>query len=151
MKWFEQLGLSKSFVYRCLDKYNLYLISNMQTVMDLTVKETSMITKVLNNKEIEETEVIDIINSDNVIKAIEEKIKGPEQEEEVDIDYFKELSLDEKKEKLKQTTRDRKNLELSLKDKKVEFEALKEEIKLQKQQIAIIKEFEKSMKVELKN
>lgn len=151
MKWFEQLGLSKSFVYRCLDKYNLYLISNMQTVMDLTVKETSMITKALNNKEIEEAEVVDIINSDNIAKAIEDKIKGPEQEEEVDIDYFKELSLEDKKEKLKQTTKDRKNLELLLKEKREELEALKEEIKLQKEKIAIIKELEKSMKIELEN
>ena len=150
-KWFTQLGLSKPFVYRCLDKYKLYLISNMETVMDLTARETTMITKALNNKEIEKAEVIDIINSDNIVKAIEEKIKGPEQEEEVDIDYFKELSLDEKKEKLKQTTRDRKNLELTLKDKKEELEILKEEIKLQKQQIAIIKELEKSMKQELKS
>ena len=148
-KWFTQLGLSKPFVYRCLDKYNLYLISNMQTVMDLTVRETSMITKALNNKEIEEAEVIDIISSDNIVKAIENKIKGPEQEEEVDIEYFKELSLDDKKEKLKQTTKDRKNLELTLKSKKEELEILKEEIKLQKEKIAIIKELEKVMKAEL--
>lgn len=149
-KWFMQLGLSKPFVYRCLDKYNLYLISNMQTVMDLTVRETSMITKALNNKEIEEAEIIDIISSDNIVKAIEDKIKGPEQEEEVDIEYFKELSLDDKKEKLKLTTKDRKNLELTLKNKKEELEILKEEIKLQKEKIAIIKELEKSMKTEIK-
>ena len=117
--------------------------------MDLTVKETAMITKALNNKEIEEAEVIDIISSDNIVKAIENKIKGPEQEEEVDIEYFKELSLDDKKEKLKQTTKDRKNLELTLKSKKEELEILKEEIKLQKEKIAIIKELEKVMKTEL--
>lgn len=151
IKWIEQLGLSRPFVYRCLDKYKLYLISNMEAVMDLTARETTMITKALNNKEIEEAEVIDIISSDNIAKAIEYKIKGPEEPEEVDIDYFKELSLDDKKEKLKQTTKDRKNLELTLKSKKEELEILKEEIKLQKEKIAIIKELEKSMKAELKN
>lgn len=151
IKWIEQLGLSRPFVYRCLDKYKLYLISNMETVMDLTARETTMITKALNNKEIEEAEVIDIINSDNIAKAIEYKIKGPEEPEEVDIDYFKELSLDDKKEKLKQTTKDRKNLELLLKEKREELEILKEEIKLQKEKIAVIKELEKSMKAELEN
>ncbi len=151
MKWFEQLGLSKSFVYRCLDKYKLYLISNMETVMDLTVKETTMITKALNNKEIEEAEVIDIISSDNIIKAIEDKTKGPEQEEEIDIEYFKELSIDEKKEKLKQTTKDRKNLEITLKNKREELEILKEEIKKAKQEISLIKELEKNMKIEMQN
>lgn len=151
IKWFEQLGLSKSFVYRCLDKYKLYLISNMETVMDLTVKETTMITKALNNKEIEETEVIDIISSDNIIKAIEDKTKGPEQEEEIDIEYFKELSIDEKKEKLKQTTKDRKNLEITLKNKREELEILKEEIKKAKQEISLIKELEKNMKIEMQN
>lgn len=55
-KWFTQLGLSKPFVYRCLDKYKLYLISNMETVMDLTTRETTMITKALNNKELSEAD-----------------------------------------------------------------------------------------------
>lgn len=148
--WFGQLGLSKSFVYRCLDKYKLYLISNMETVMDLTVKETAMITKALNNKEIEEAEIIEIIKADNIIKVLDEKINGINEEEkdEIDLSNFTNSSKEKQLEELKNIRKELKNMNESLQYKKEEMKELKFEIDELKEKIKMMKEFEKNMKIE---
>lgn len=150
LKWFEQLNLSKSFVYRCLDKYRLYLISNMETVMDLTVKETTMITKALNNKEIEEAEIIEIIKADNIIKVLDEKINGINEEEkdEIDLSNFTSSSKEKQIEELKNIKKELRNMNESLQYKKEEMKELKSEIDELKEKIKMMKEFEKNMKIE---
>lgn len=150
-KWFEQLNLSKPFVYRCLSKYKLYLISNMETVMDLTVKETAMITKALNNNDIKEAEVIDIIQSDNIIKYLDEKIYGPEEQTEVDLDSFKSKTKEEQKQEYKQTKKDIKIMTDEISKKKEQLKKMKEEIENLIEQVKMIKEIAKNMKIEIDN
>lgn len=149
-KWFEQLKLSKPFVYRCLDKYKLYLISNMETVMDLTVKETSMITKALKNKEIEEAEIVEIIKADNIIKVLDEKINGISEyeEDEIDLSNFTNSSKEEQLEELENIRKELRNMNESLQFKKEEMKELKTEIDELKEKIKMMKEFEKNMKIE---
>lgn len=151
LKWFEQLNLSKSFVYRCLDKYRLYLISNIETVMDLTVKETAMITKALNNKEIEEAEIVEIIQADNIIKTLDEKINGvneEEEEDEIDLSNFTNSSKEDQIKELKNIRKELRNMNESLRNKKEEIKELKSEIDELKEKIKMMKEFEKNMKFE---
>lgn len=151
LKWCEELKLSRAFVYRCLDKYRLYLISNMETVMDLTVKETSMITKALKNKEIEETEIIEIIQSDNIIKVLDEKINGiieDEEEDEIDLSNFTNSSKEDQIKELKNIRKELRNMNESLQNKKEEMKELKSEIDELKEKIKMMKEFEKNMKIE---
>lgn len=156
-KWFEQLNLSKAFVYRCLDKYKLYLISNIETVMDLTVKETAMITKALNNHYIKEAEVVEVIKADNIIKYLDEKIYGPEEKMEVDMTSFLNSSKEEQVTEMKNLNRDIKIMKDDLKDKKNklnklkdEMNSLKDKIEDLKEKIILMKEIEKSMKIEFK-
>lgn len=148
-KWFTGLGLDKSFVYRCLDKYNLYLISNMETVMNLTVKETSLISRALKENKIEEAEVIEIINSNNIIKAIESKTEEPKQKIVVDITEFITLDKKEQKKELKNIKISRKSKVEELARKKDDLKELKEEIENLKNEIEKIKEIEKKMKNEI--
>lgn len=150
-KWFEQLNLSKAFVYRCLSKYKLYLISNMETVMDLTVKETAMITKALNNNDIKEAEVINIIQSDNIIKYLDEKIYGTEEQTEVDLDSFKSKTKEEQKQEYKQTKKDIKIMTDEISKKKEQLKKMKEEIENLTEQVKMIKEIAKNMKIEIDN
>lgn len=145
--WFGQLGLSKSFVYRCLDKYKLYLISNMETVMDLTVKETAMITKALKNKDIEEAEIVEIIKADNITKFLDEKIYGPEEKMEVDMTSFLKSSKEEQVTEMKNLKRDIKIMSDDLKRKKEELDELKDEVSELKEKIRLMKEIEKNMKI----
>ena len=152
--WFMQLGLSKSFVYRCLDKYKLYLISNMETVMDLTVKETAMITKALKNKDIEEAEIVEIIQADNITKYLDEKIYGPEEKMEVDMTSFLKSSKEEQVTEMQNLSRDIKIMNDDLKSKKEklnklkdEMNSLKEKVNDLKEKIILMKEIEKNMKM----
>lgn len=151
IKWFEQLKLSKSFVYRCLDKYKLYLISNMETVMDLTVKETSMITKALKENTIKEAEIIDIIKSDNITKILDEKINGPEEPMIIDLSLFKTKSEQDKLIEYKQTKKDLKGMSEELFRKKQKMKELKEEILELTEHIKMMKENIKNMKIEIDN
>lgn len=145
--WFGQLGLSKSFVYRCLDKYKLYLISNMETVMDLTVKETAMITKALKNKDIEEAEIVEIIKAENITKFLDEKIYGTEEKMEVDMTSFLKSSKEEQVAEMKNLKRDIKIMSDDFKRKKEELDELKDEVSELKEKIRLMKEIEKNMKI----
>lgn len=147
--WFQQLNLSKSFVYRCLDKYKLYLISNMETVMDLTVKETAMITKALKDNAIQEDDVVEIISSDNITKFLDEKINGQEEPTTVDIGSFVESTKEEQETEIKKIKKDIKSMNDDLKSKKEKMNELKEEINELKEKIKLMKEIEKTMKIEI--
>lgn len=149
--WFEQLGLSKSFVYRCLEKYKLYLISNMEIVMDLTVKEASMITKALNSNVIKEEEVIEIIESDNIVKLLDEKINGPIEKTVVDLTSFKKQSKEEQLEEYKRSKQDLKKMSEDLYRKRQQLKDLKENISMLSEQIKMMKEISKNMKIEIDN
>lgn len=149
-KWYEQLKLSKNFVYRALNKYKLYLISNIETVMDLTVKETTALTKALNDNVIQEAEVIEIINSDDIINKLKDIYSKDEEKTVVDISSFIQLSLKEQKEQLNQIKKDKKIIIDELNLKKKQLEELKNEINIKKEQINYMKEIESNMKEEYK-
>lgn len=149
MRWCEQLNLSRAFVYRCLDKYKLFLISNMEAVMDLTVRETSMITKALKNNYIEEAEVVDIIKSNNIAKCLDEKINGNGLETtKIDMGNFSKSTKEEQINEIKKLKKDIKSMNEDLSYKKEKLKELKLEVEDLKEKIKIMKEIQKSMELE---
>ena len=125
--WFESLGLNKDFVYRAINKYELFLETNNPRVMDLSKRAVEFIKK---NKDVVEIEEIEeIINSENPtekIKEIKDKDISEKKEEIQDIETIENLEKKEKKlkNKIEKTQKLLEELEIELnknKKKKLEF------------------------------
>ena len=91
--WFENLGLNKDFVYRAINKYELYLKTNNPRVMDLSKRAVEFIKK--NEDVIEIEEIKEIINSENPT----EKIKTIQDKEITEVEEVQTIESLEKKEK----------------------------------------------------
>ena len=122
--WFESLGLNKDYVYRAINKYELFLETNNPRVMDLSKRAIEFIKK---NKDVVEVEEIEeIINSENPTEKIKE-IKDkeiPEKKSEV-IEAETIESLEKKENKIKSKIEKTKKL-------LEELERELEEIQIQK-------------------
>ncbi len=91
--WFESLGLNKDFVYRAINKYELFLKTNNPRVMDLSKRAVEFIKK--NEDVIEIEEIKEIINSENPT----EKIKTIQDKEITEVEEVQTIESLEKKEK----------------------------------------------------
>ena len=115
--WFESLGLNKDFVYRAINKYELFLETNNPRVMDLSKRAVEFIKK---NKDVVEIEEIEeIINSENPtekIKEIKDKDISEKKEEIQDIETIENLEKKEKKlkNKIEKTQKLLEELEIEL-------------------------------------
>ena len=68
VEWFENLGLKKDYVYRMIDKYKLAQETNIRNAVNLPVRVVQNIKKM----NIDVNKKIEIVNSDNPRKKIEE-------------------------------------------------------------------------------
>lgn len=95
--WFESLGLNKDFVYRAINKYELFLETNNPRVMDLSKRAVEFIKK---NKDVVEIEEIEeIINSENPTEKIKEIKDKDISEKKAEIEEVETIENLEKKEK----------------------------------------------------
>lgn len=124
--WFESLGLNKDFVYRAINRYELFLETKNPRVMDLSKRAIEFIKK---NKDVVEVEEIEeIINSENPTEKIKE-IKNKDVPEKIEIEEIETIeSLEKKEEKIKskieKTQKLLEELEIELKriqNQKAEF------------------------------
>ncbi len=66
--WFENLGLKKDFVYREIQRYEIFCKYSNEKIKELSVRAV----KYISNPEIPEAEVIEIIESEEPMKKIKE-------------------------------------------------------------------------------
>lgn len=138
--WYTSLGLSKSFVYRAIDKYNFFLKYNAEEFLELPYR---VITEIKQNKyDFEDVEILEIAKSDNpsVLLNTFKKQKIEEINNKVNEKFRSETSKEEVKNKLKMLNDD---LDVTIS----KFIKVKEEYIFLKEQITKIKK----TKTELKN
>lgn len=109
VEWFTQLGLQKNFVYRILDRYNIYLETNNIKTMEVPMKVINYFKK--NDTAVKD--INEVINSkkpsvslDNFIQS---KIEEPTHEEKMEK-LLEELNMIEIKIKKLQLRKDEINI-----------------------------------------
>ena len=86
--WFENLGLKKDFVYREIDRYEMYMKYHNEKIKELPVR----VVKYISKSEISEAEAIEIIEAEEPSKKIKEiekatKIELTTKEKTTELEY----------------------------------------------------------------
>lgn len=78
LKWIEEIGFGKSFVYETLDRYNLYLKHNNNKVFELPVRTLREV------KKLDDKKFIEVIDSEKPSEKIKE-LKAESYIEEAEV------------------------------------------------------------------
>lgn len=136
-EWFTDLGYSKTYVYRVIDTYRLFIEYNSDRVFNLSTRVIAEM------KKFDNEEVIEIINSDNPTKQIQILKKEKEELEKEKIEELEIIeslefltnNLSDKKEKLEEKIENYKEIKNSYIKIKDEIKELKDSISELKKKI----------------
>lgn len=103
IKWFENLGLKKTFVYNSIKRYSLFLLSkNEEKVNKLSQKAV----EILGTKRISDEVKLEILNKENIEKISDRELKNKV------LNIISERSEMIEKKEIKNEDKDRKMIEI---------------------------------------